>query len=135
MGKLMDFLMETEVAGPVTSQVDIAGFPHPFAVTSITEAENKVIRKSCQKVSFDKKTHQKSTDIDTDLYSNCLVVACCVEPNFKDAQLQARYGVMGAEELVDVLLKPGQFIELLTVVQEINGYSNDVNDLRDEAKN
>ena len=42
---------------------------------------------------------------------------------------------MGAEALIDVLLKPGQFIDLLLGVQEINGFTDDVNDLRDEAKN
>ena len=63
------------------------------------------------------------------------MAACCVDPNFKDADLQAKYGVMGAEALIDVLLKPGQFIDLLLGVQEINGFTDDVNDLREEAKN
>lgn len=96
MGKLQEFLMEQDI-GTTQTEVQIAPFPFPFVVKSITEAENKAIRKACQKVSFDKKTRQKQIDTDTDLYNSRLVVACCVEPNFKDAALQEKYGVRGAE--------------------------------------
>ena len=135
MGKLQEFLMQSEERAQVTEEVAISGFPVPFTVKSITEGENKALRKTCQKVNFDKKTHQKTTETDMDLYNNRLVIACTVDPNFKDADLQAKYGVMGAEALIDVLLKPGQFIDLLLGVQEINGFTDDVNDLREEAKN
>ena len=104
-------------------------------IKSITEAENKAIRKSCQKLTFDKKTRQKTTDTDTDLYNARLVVACCVDPNFKDAALQERFKVRGAEDLIGVLLNPGQYTDLLLAVQEINGFDDDINDLKDEAKN
>lgn len=134
MGKLQEFLMEQDI-GTTQTEVQIAPFPFPFIVKSITEAENKAIRKSCQKTDFDKKTRQKRTETDTDLYNSRLVVACCVEPNFKDAALQEKYGVRGAEGLIDCLLKPGQYTDLLIAVQEINGFTDDVNDLRDEAKN
>lgn len=134
MGKLHDFFMEAEIAGTQT-EVQIKPFPAPFVIKSITEAENKAIRKSCQKVSFDKKTRQKQTDTDTDLYNARLVVACCVDPNFKDSALQERFKVRGAEDLIGVLLNPGQYTDLLLAVQEINGFDDDINDLKDEAKN
>ena len=135
MGKLQEFLMGSETNTQVTTEVTISGFPVPFTIQSITEGENKTLRKSSQRVSFDKKTHQKTTETDQDLYNNRVVIACTVDPNFKDAQLQAKYGVIGAEALIDVLLKPGQFIDLLLAVQEVNGFTEDVNDLREEAKN
>ena len=130
MDKLMEFLMEQEVRENETVEVDIAGFPYPFVVRATTEAESKSIRKTCQKVTFDKKSRQKSAETDSDLYNSRLV-----SPNFKDAQLQAKYGVVGAEALIDAMLKPGQFIDLLLAVQEINGFSSDMDELRDEAKN
>ena len=135
MDKLMEFLMEQEVRENETVEVDIAGFPYPFVVRATTEAESKSIRKTCQKVTFDKKSRQKSAETDSDLYNSRLVAACCVSPNFKDAQLQAKYGGVGAEALIDAMLKPGQFIDLLLAVQEINGFSSDMDELRDEAKN
>ncbi len=139
MGKLQDFLMKEEAlkaVGPAQAEVRVQGFPFPFLVQSITEAENKTIRKTCQRVSFDKKTHQKEVETDTDLYNARLVAECCQDPNFKDAALQSQYGVMGAEALIDKLLKPGQFVDLLLGVQEVCGFSSeDINDLRTEAKN
>ena len=93
MGKLQEFLMNREREETVTSQVKIGLFPEPFTVKSITEGENKEIKKSCQKVSFDKKTHQKTVDLDTDLYNNRLAI------------------------------------------QDVNGFTDDINELRDEAKN
>lgn len=134
MGKLQDFLMEAEI-GEVRTDVKIAPFPFPFVVKSITEAENKAIRKTCQKVNFDKKTRQKQIDTDTDLYNARLVIACCLDPNFKDAELQEKHGVRGAEDLINKILNPGQYTDLLLAVQEINGFTDDVNELRDEAKN
>lgn len=135
MGKLQDFLMQDKEETTLTSEVALSGFPYPFKVKGITEGENKALRKSCQKTTFDKSTHQKSTELDSDLYCNRLVVACCEEPNFKDADLQKKFGVMGAEALVDKIFNPGQFETLLLAVREVNGFADDVNELRDEAKN
>ena len=135
MGKLTDFLLEQEVEATVETTVEIKPFPFPFVIRSITEGENKAIRKSCQRVLFDKKTHQRNTETDADLYNNRLVIACCVDPNFKDAELQAKYDVMGAEDLIDKILNPGQFTDLLLAIQDVNGFSTDINELREEAKN
>lgn len=135
MGRLQDFLLHEYEYERVEKEVAMAPFPFPFVVQSITEGEHKEIRKSCQTVSFDKKTHQRQTDTNTDQYSNRLVVACCVEPNFKDSALQEKYGVRGAEALIDKLLDPGQFTNLLTAIQEVNHFDNDINDLKEEAKN
>lgn len=135
MGKLQEFLMEQEVEPTTTAEVEIKPFPFPFVIRSITEGENKAIRRSCQKITFDKKTHQKQTEVDKDLYNNRLIIACCVDPNFKDAELQSKYGVMGAEDLIDKILNPGQYTDLLLAIQEINGFTADINELKEEAKN
>lgn len=63
------------------------------------------------------------------------MAACCIDPNFKDADFQAKKGVRGVEDLINLVLNPGQYTDLLLAVQEINGFTDDVNELRDEAKN
>ena len=63
MGKLQEFLMSNQDDIQATAEVAVSGFPVPFTIKSITEGENKAIRKSCQKITFDKKTHQKTTEI------------------------------------------------------------------------
>ena len=135
MSKLQDYLLNENSAGAVTTEVNIAPFPFPFVIRSINESENKAIRKSCQTITFDKKSRQKQTETDTDLYNNRLIITCTVEPNFKDSALQEKYGVRGAEDLIDALLNPGQYINLLMAVQEVNGFDSDINVLKDEAKN
>ena len=135
MGKLQDFLMGSEAFGEIQTEVMVKGFDFPFVIRSISEGENKQLRKSCQRTTIDRRTKQKTVETDTDLYNNRLVIACCVDPNFKDAKLQEKFKVMGAEALIDKILKPGQFIDLLLAVQDINGYGEDINDLVDEAKN
>ncbi|MFV0351230.1 MAG: phage tail assembly chaperone [Oscillospiraceae bacterium] len=142
MGKLEDFLLAQKIEAQVETEVvvstrfvDKGGAPLPFRIRSITEAENKAIRKECQKTTFNKKTRQKDVETDTDLFLNRLVLACTVEPNFKNAELQKHYGVMGAEALINAMLLPGEYTELLQAVQEINGFDLDVNSLVEEAKN
>ena len=134
MGKLQEFLMDAEI-GTTQTEVQIAPFPFPFVIRSITEAGNKAIRKTCQKVEFDKKTRQKRIDTDTDLYNARLVAACCIDPNFKDADFQAKKGVRGAEDLITLVPNPGQYTDLLLAVHEFNAFTDDVNTLRDQAKN
>lgn len=136
MGSLQEFLMGDEVVidrNPVA--VDIKPFPSPFLIHAITEEENQIIRKSCQSVTFDKRTRQKRVEVDQDAYNKKLVTACCADPNFKDAGFQEKFGVRGEEELIGRLLKPGQFIELLLAVQDVNGFSGGMEELVDEAKN
>lgn len=135
MGKLDEFLQNDFIAEERIQEVEINGFPYPFVIKSITEGENKAIRNTCKKVTFDKKTHQKDTEVDSDLYNNRLIIACCVEPNFKDAETQKRQGVVGAEKLLDKILDPGQYTDLLLAVQSILGFTDDINDLTEEAKN
>lgn len=136
MSKLEEFLMQNELNTEETMEVKVSErIPLPFKIRAISEAENKAIKKSCQTITFDKRTHQKVIDTNYDLYLTRLVIACCVEPNFKNAELQAKYGVMGAEALVDKLLRPGEYNQLLEAVQKINGFDTDINTLVEEAKN
>jgi len=135
MGKLQEFLTTNKVENAVTTEVDIKPFPFPFVVKTITEAENKAIQKSCQVTEFNKKTHRKETQTDSQAYLTKLVVACTVDPCFKDATLQETYGVVGAEALVEKLLTPGQYAALLQAVNDINNFDTDMQELVDEAKN
>ena len=134
MGKLTEFLTKNKIETGATHEVEIKPFPHPFVIKSITQAESTQIRKSCTVTEFNKRTHQKQSNTDSQLYLTKLVIACTVDPCFKDAELQAAYGVLGAEELVERLLTPGQFAALVSEIEEINGFDS-MPELIDEAKN
>lgn len=135
MGKLQEFLTQNIVGANVTAEINIKPFPHPFVIKSITQAENAQIRKACTVTEINRKTHQKESVTDTQAYLNKLIVACTVDPCFKDADLQSAYGVVGAEALLEKILTPGQYAELLQAVNDINCFDTDMQELVDEAKN
>lgn len=135
MGKLQDFLLNEFRDEPVQTDVEIKGFPYPFVIKSIKQDQNKAIEASCKKITFNKKTHEKEVETDQSLYATRLIAACCVEPNFKDAELQNKFGVMGEESLIEKILSAGQYADLLRAVSEVNDFGTDINDLIEEAKN
>lgn len=113
---------------------DSAGQPVAWKLRAMTEAENEEIRKrSTRRVKG--KNGALSVETDGEEYIAKLVVACVVFPNLKDADLQASYGVLGAEALLRKMLLAGEYSNLLMKVQEINGFDKDLNDLVEEAKN
>ena len=134
MGKIQDFLSKREISSE-TREVNVTGIPFPFVIRAIGQEENKVIKKTCTKTYTDKKSGQRITETDVDAYNNKLIAACCVEPNFKDAAWQADNGVMGEEALIEKVLKPGEFLELVIAIQSICGFDADINDEIEAAKN
>ena len=113
---------------------DDNGRPIPFELRALTNKEDSDIRKSCQrKVKQKKGVYMNETD--QEKYLAKFAAACVVFPDLKNAELQKSYGVVGADELVREMLLPGEFAELLTKAQEVNGYDKDMNELVEEAKN
>jgi len=76
-----------------------------------------------------------TAEVDMNLYAAKLAVECTVFPDLNDKDLQDSYSVMGAEELLKIMLLPGEYNDYLTEVQKVNGFNKDINDLVDEAKN
>lgn len=136
MGKLQDFLMENKRNMDETAEIKVTGFPYPFVVKPITLEQNEALSKMSTKVTFDKKTHQRTEYLDQSIYMKRLVSACCVDPNFRDAELQATRGVTSAEELIGRVLTNGQFSELVEGILTVNDFVfESTDDLIDEAKN
>lgn len=106
----------------------------PWEIRSMTESESSSIRKQ-----FTKKIKNKNgtitTDTDIEGYIARVVVECIIHPNLKDAKLQESYGVMGAESLAKKMLKTGEYSKLVEIVQEVNGFDEDMNEIVDKAKN
>lgn len=116
--------------------VDEEGKPIQWELKSITSTEDEAIRKKYTKMVQVKGKHgQYTQDFDVNGYLAALAVACTVYPNLNDSQLQDGYGVMGAEQLLKSMLKPGEFAQYSAKVQEINGYDTSLNELVEEAKN
>ena len=106
-----------------------------FKIKTITQEENDVITRSCER-KVKNKFGQYQIESDRQLYLCKLAVACTVYPDFKNAELQESYGVPGdADKLVKKMLTPGEYTNLVLAIQSINGYDEDINEDIATAKN
>ena len=107
----------------------------PFKIRTISEAEHKAIRQACTRTMTDK-LKGRSKELDRDKYALMMVVECTVEPNFKNAELQAKYScVSEPEKLLGKILLPGEFVYLSDEILTFNGFNDDINEMAEEIKN
>lgn len=110
--------------------------PIEWELKCVDSQKDEELRKSCTKtIEVRGKKGQYTKDTDFDKYVGKLAVECIVFPNLNDAELQNSYGVMGAEALLKKMLKPGEYANLLSKVQEINGFNETFDEKVEEAKN
>ena len=116
--------------------VDEDGNPVEWEICSLTQNESKKIKSDCTKrVPIPGKKGIFTSETDVDTYLCKVAVACTVFPNLSDAGLQDSYGVMGAENLLQEMLLPGEYGSFLEKIQEINGFDVTFDEKVDEAKN
>lgn len=107
-----------------------------WEIKSITSEEDDDIRKQfTKKVLIPKTKNQYMQDFDVNGYLGVMAARCTVFPNLNDAELQDSYKVMGADKLLKVMLKPGEYQDYLKKVQEVNGYDVPLDEVVKEAKN
>lgn len=107
-----------------------------WEIQSITSDEDEALRKSCTtKVQVAGKRGQYTQETDFNKYLGLLAVKCIVFPNLNDAELQNSYGIMGADAVLKVMLKPGEYQDLLQKIQEVNGFDIGLSELVEEVKN
>lgn len=114
---------------------DEQGNPIPWKLRTLTAKENDEIRKQCYKqIQVPGKRSQFKQEFDTVKYLELLAEKCIVEPNLNAVELQDYYHVMSAVDLLkEHLLKPAEYDDLVTKLQEINGYT--LQEAVDEVKN
>lgn len=115
---------------------DENGNPIPWKFGAIDGEVDAANRKACTKrrpVPGKKGLFMPETDFE--LYTLKNAVATIKYPDLDNAELQSSYGVMGAEALLQKMLLPGELSEVKKIVQEVNGYDLEMDDLVEEAKN
>lgn len=116
--------------------LDDEGKPIEWELCPVTSEEDEKIRRNCsRKVPAPGKRNQFTEDFDYNRYLGLLTARCTVFPNLNAAELQDNYGVMGADQLLKVMLMPGEYADYLKEVQKINGFESSMEELVDEAKN
>lgn len=107
------------------------GKPLQFEIKAITAAEFQKLQKEHTTVRSTKRGVQST--LDTQSFNNALIFASLVDPDFHDRKFQEAFGVMTPDELLGVLLEPGEYTDLLSAVSELNGF--DPEEMVAEAKN
>ncbi len=110
------------------------GKPVEWEIVCITALENNEIRDSCYKMVINPKRGEESRVLDSGLYQAKITARCISYPNLEDIELQNSYGVQTSEDLIRVMLSPGEFENLSEKVLLVNGFKND-DVLLDMAKN
>ena len=109
-------------------------FTEPFVLRAITEEQDKMLREESYR-KIKQRSGNYTRELDTDIYMKKLAIATVIVPDFKNAELQKNWGVLGAESLLEKMLNPGEFNELLFKVREVNGYDEEPNEIVEESKN
>lgn len=139
MGVLKAFL--NPVAVDETKQVVIskrflneAGDPEPFEIKAITQEENQaLIRKHTRSKMVNR---QKVEIFNSEAYTNDLLVACTVQPDFSDAELCKAYGCVDPAAVPAKMLRAGEYTALVQEIMTFNGFDPDAKlQEEEEAKN
>ena len=130
MSKLKAFLQKTPVGK--TKEVMISdrfrdddGNTVPFVVKMISQEENEALVK----------LSTKKEKLDRALYTKRMIVACTVEPNFKDAGVCEFYGVVNPLDVPGRMLTIGEYQDLQAAILEINDLAKQAEEDVEEAKN
>lgn len=142
MNNLSGFLAQNAVKAENVKHVVSKRFldekkkPIEWEIRCVTSDEDEAIKKDCTRrkpVPGKKGFYMPETDYS--LYVGKLAAACTVYPNLNDKELQDSYHVMGALEVLQKMLLPGEYQDYLEKVQEVNGFDASMEELEEEAKN
>ena len=132
-----EFLMEEfEDVEPIEKVIKIGGKEKTMKFKPISATKGDELRKKCTKTSFYK--GQKIQETDEDKFIVNQIIETTTYPDLKNAELQAAWGVMGAEELLEAMktrMRDGEYADWSNAVVEINGYDKGMQELIEEAKN
>ena len=112
---------------------DQEGKPVPFKIKPIGFGEFSAIREQNSKTEIKNKQIIKQTNEGATTLALC--AKCVVYPDLKNAELQDFYGVMNEIDLLDSMLDFKEIELLSNKIMEISGLNQDVNELKEEAKN
>lgn len=115
--------------------IDEEGKPVEWKLKPMNSEDDEKIRQNNTRQEKVKGKNAYTPKFDATGYLAEMAVKSIEFPNLDDKGLQDSYGVMGAKELLKVMLLPGEYQSLLSEIQTINGFNVSMDDLVDEAKN
>lgn len=119
MSKLDDFLNLTNVSDiKKIIKINIGGKELELTIRPITEDEHTEFQRRSNIFSKNKVT------FDAAKYSNLILEACIVEPNFRDAEFLKKAGCISAAEFINKKFPAGIVSEITQKIQELSGFES-----------
>ena len=128
---------ENEKFAPTASLLGSDGTPVRWEFRHITSKENEALRDSCTiEVPVKGKPNLYRPKVKTAEYLAKMIVASTVYPDLYDKELQDSYGVMTPEELLYAMVdNAGEYQDFTMWMQKFQGFTKNLDDKVDEAKN
>lgn len=101
-----------------------------FKIRAMTSEEFADYQKRCTR-----KINKKGIDIDANKLNLLIVAGQVVAPDFSNAEFLKKVGCSTASEFISKKLLIGEITEISKQVQILSGFSVDINDDIEEAKN
>ena len=135
--KANKIVKSNEKYAPTTSLQDENGKPLEWEFKQISSKENEALRDSCTvEVQVKGKPNLYRPKVNTAAYLAKMIVASTVCPDLYDKELQDSYNVMTPEELLYALVdNAGEYQELTVWMQKYQGFTKNLDDKVEEAKN
>lgn len=124
------FIQRDEQGNPVLDEQGNT-IPRPFKIRAMTQAENDAITRQSRKTR--KVNGQVQEYLDSTEFSQRMVVAATVDPDFSSTEICQAFGVLDPLLVPGKMLLGGEFARLLSAITELSGF--DDNFVEDEAKN
>lgn len=118
-----------------TRYVDEEGNPIPFRFKPLATDRIEAIQEECL-IPVTRKGRKVDEKLDDKRFAARLGIETTVYPDFKDPELLKSYGVVDPVDAVKAVLSlGGEYAEWIRVIQRVNGFDEEFEDLVDEAKN
>lgn len=114
---------------------DENGKPIPFELRAITEEESAALRAASTVMTKSGTRGVLLPEVNYELYNKKVVAESVVYPDLKNAELQASYKVMGADNLLQRMLTAAEYNRLQLEINAMGGTYDNITDLVEEAKN
>lgn len=98
---------------------DGEGKPAVFRLRGITEEQSAALRRSSLR-----RSDSGEPRFDRERYLKKLAAACVISPDLRSEALQASWGVLGEEALLEKMLTAGEFARLLEAAQRVCGFGS-----------
>lgn len=119
MSKLDDFLNLSDVCEiKKTIKVNLGGKNFDLVIRPITESEHTEFQRRSNVINKNKIT------FDSGKYSNLVLEACIVEPNFKNAEFLKKANCISATEFINKKFPAGVVADISQKIQELSGFES-----------